>query len=60
MRRVETRYGYRWRCQASLDAARLDTASRDALGREKSATNRLVARNAMEHFNRNRALLLEG
>lgn len=60
MRRVETRYGYRWRCQATLDAARLDPATRDALGRAKSEANRMFARRAMEHFNRNRALLLGG
>jgi hypothetical protein len=59
MRRVETRYGFRWRCQATLDAARLDAASRDALGRAKSEANRMVARSAMEHFNKNRDLLLE-
>lgn len=54
MRRVETRNGHRWRCQATLDAAGLDPAARDAFGREKSEANRLLARRAMEHFNRQR------
>ena len=60
MRRVETRNGYRWRCKASLDVARLDPATRDALGRAKSEANRLLARRAMEHFNRHRVQGLEG
>lgn len=58
MRRVATRNGYRWRCLATLDVARLDPAARDALGREKSEANRLLARLAMEQFNRHRAARL--
>lgn len=54
MRRVTTRQGHRWRCQATLDVARLDPAARDALGREKSEANRQLARRAMEQFNRHR------
>jgi hypothetical protein len=60
MRRVETRQGYRWRCQATLDAARLGPAARDALGREKSEANRLATRRAMEHYNQYRAPRSEG
>lgn len=56
MRRVATRRGYRWRCQATLDAARLDPAVRDALGRQKSEANRLAASLAMGLFNQRRAL----
>ncbi len=60
MRRVKTRQGYRWRCQATLDAAKLGPAARDALGREKSEANRLATRRAIEHYNRYRAPRIEG
>lgn len=56
MRRIETRGGPRWRCEASLEFARLDPATRDALGRQRTAENRLMARRAMELFNMRRAL----
>lgn len=56
MRRVATRSGPRWRCQASLDAARMSPAARDAWGREKTMANRLVARCVMEVFNQRRAM----
>lgn len=60
MRRVETRQGYRWRCQATLDAARLGPAARDALGRQKSEANRLATRRAIEHYNQYRVPRIEG
>lgn len=57
MRRIATNAGgTRWRCQASIDAARLSPAARDAWGREKSAANRLVARGVMEQLNQRRSL----
>ncbi|MBI5901800.1 MAG: hypothetical protein HZB40_21595 [Rhodocyclales bacterium] len=57
MRRIATSGGgIRWRCQASLDAARLSPAARDAWGREKTAANRLVARGVMEQLNQRRRL----
>ena len=58
MRQVETRYGVRWRCLASLEIARLDVATRDALGKERSEANRMLSRAAMEHFNRHRDVFL--
>ncbi len=60
MRLFPTRQGYRWRCQATLDAARLVPAARDALGREKSEANRLATRRAIEHYNQYRAPRSEG
>ena len=60
MRRIETRNGYRWRCKTSLEVARLDPATRDALGRARSEANRLLARRANEHFNKYRVPGLEG
>lgn len=54
MRRVATRFGHRWRCQATLDVAKLDPAARDALGRARSEANRLVARYSIDALNRNR------
>lgn len=44
MRRFRTRYGVRWRCQASIQAAARDQAERDAAGRLQSARNRETAR----------------
>jgi hypothetical protein len=40
MRRLVTRSGTRWRCLASIAAARQDTQAREKFGRETSAANR--------------------
>jgi len=44
MRRFRTRYGLRWRCLASIEAAARDVAARDAEGRLQTARNRETAR----------------
>jgi len=52
MRRVDTPCGVRWRCRASIEAARQDAASREAWGRTKSETNRSQARHGVDHLNK--------
>lgn len=50
MRRVDTPCGMRWRCRASIDAARQDAASRDTWGRTKTQANKSQDRRAAEHL----------
>lgn len=52
MRRVDTPCGMRWRCRASIDAARQDAALRDAWGRTKTQANKSQDRRAAEHLGR--------
>jgi hypothetical protein len=56
MRRIATPCGPRWRCLASLEIARKDAATRDALAKARTEANRMLARSATEHLNRHRAL----
>lgn len=49
MRRILTRQGERWRCIASLEAARRPAAERDEFGRLQTAQNREATRHAAEH-----------
>lgn len=44
LRQVATRSGYRWRCIASLQGARLPIRERDAFGRAQSVQNQAEAR----------------
>lgn len=46
MRRFMTRQGERWRCIASIEAAKRSTAERDAFGNWQSTINREAARRA--------------
>lgn len=43
MQRFRTRFGFRWRCRSSIEAARWSTKQRDAFGRQQSALNRDIA-----------------
>ncbi|MCM2289213.1 MAG: hypothetical protein NDI67_09320 [Sulfuritalea sp.] len=52
MRRVDTPCGVRWRCRASIEAARLDAAAREAWGRTKSEANRSQARHGADQLNK--------
>lgn len=52
MRRIVTPCGVRWRCRASIEAARLDAASREAWGRAKSEANRTQARHGANYLNK--------
>lgn len=49
MRRLTTRQGERWRCLASIAAARRSAGERDEFGRVQTAINREAARRAAEH-----------
>ncbi len=60
MRRIVTPCGPRWRCLASLEIARKDVATRDAMGKARTEANRMLARSATEHLNRRRTLALLG
>ena len=46
MQRFETRQGERWRCIASIEAAKRSAAERDAFGHWQSEINREAARRA--------------
>jgi hypothetical protein len=52
MRAVESCVGVRWRCKASIKAARQDANLREAWGRAKSEANRSQARHGIEHLNK--------
>lgn len=49
MRRFRTRQGDRWRCLASIEAARRPAGERDEFGRRQTAINREASRRAAEH-----------
>jgi len=49
MRLFHTRYGDRWRCVRSIEAAARKAAERDAFGRAQTALNREAARRAAQH-----------
>lgn len=51
MRRIDTPCGIRWRCRASIEAARQDAASREAWGRAKTQANKSQDRRAAEYLN---------
>ncbi|MDZ4252801.1 MAG: hypothetical protein U1A72_09565 [Sulfuritalea sp.] len=51
MRRVDTPCGVRWRCVASIEAARKDPALREAWGRAKSTANSSSNRRSAEYLN---------
>lgn len=54
MQLFETRHGLRWRCRASIEAARADRAARDAFGQQQSEFNREAASQAASRAARSR------
>ncbi len=54
MRRIVSRNIVRWRCIASIKAARQDAAMREAFGQQTTAANRADSQRRMELINRSR------
>lgn len=57
MRLFPTRYGNRWRCVRSIEAAGRKTDERDAFGREQTTRNREASQRAAQHSQRLRDLV---
>jgi hypothetical protein len=56
MRRVVTAVGVRWRCIASIAAARQSREIREQFGRETTAANRVDSRRRGQYLNQHRQL----